>query len=83
MYGWYGSGTDERDGPVAYESLTDAEVLKRAARALKKVTTYPIGSLQRAVQWGIYESCSAELDRRAIAHVLARIQQHQGDEPRA
>jgi hypothetical protein len=64
---------------VAYEDLTDEQVLKRAAVALKKVTGYPVGSLQRAVQWGIYESCAAELDRRALSHALARIRQQRED----
>lgn len=65
---------------MAYEDLTDDQVLKRAAAALRKVQLYPIGSVQRAVQWGIYEGCAAELDRRAVAHALARLAElHEGD----
>lgn len=58
---------------MAYEGMTDAQVLQRAATALRKVTGYPIGSVERSVQWGIYESCAGELDRRAVAHALARM----------
>lgn len=69
---------------MAYEGLTDAEVLERAARALRKVQEHPVGSAARAIQWGIYESCAAELDRRAVAHALARLaalrQAERGDE---
>ena len=66
-----------------YQCMSDNEVLKRAAAALRNVQRYPVGSLQRAVQWGIYESCAAELDRRAIAHVRAAIRQRESGEAEA
>jgi hypothetical protein len=56
-----------------YEELADTEVLARAAAALRKVTAHPVGSVQRAVQWGAYESYKAELDRRMLAHIIAEI----------
>ena len=65
---------------MAYDDMTDAEVLKRAADALAKVTRHPMGSVQRAIQWGVYNSCAAELERRAYVHALARIRQRRDEE---
>jgi hypothetical protein len=56
-----------------YLGLTDDEVLKRAAKALRKWSTLPIGTIERSIQRAVFDSAMAELDRRAIAHVVASI----------
>jgi hypothetical protein len=58
---------------MSYDELSDHEVLTRAAGALKKVTSLPVGSVARAIQWGVYEGYQAELTRRAVAFGLARL----------
>lgn len=68
-----GSGPAPQPANDPYEGMTDEQVLARAARALRKVPEYPVGSIERAVQWSCYESAKAELDRRMVAHVVAAI----------
>lgn len=62
-----------------YEDMTDEQVLAGAAGALRKVTTFPVGSLQRAIQWGVYESAKSELDRRMFIMVVAQIREMNGE----
>lgn len=57
-----------------YADLTDAEVLARAAKALRKVHAAPVGSTVRALQWGVFESAKAELDLRMARHILAGLE---------
>lgn len=56
-----------------YEGMTDEQVLARAAGALRKVNALPLGSVQRSIQWAVYDSAKAELDRRMFNMVLAQI----------
>jgi len=56
-----------------YAAMTDIQVLARAAAALRKVPELPVGSIQRGLQWALYESARAELDRRLFLHVAARL----------
>ena len=65
--------------PGPYAGLTEEELLDRATAALEKVTRLPIGSMQRAIQWGVHESAMAELDRRLTAIVRAKLSE-EGDE---
>lgn len=58
-------------GTDPYANLTDAEVLARAAKALRKVHAAPLNSTERALQWGVFESAKAELDLRMAQHILA------------
>jgi hypothetical protein len=46
--------------------------LDRARAAFKKATALPVGSVARAVQWGVFDSAMAELDRRLIRIVLGK-----------
>lgn len=61
-----------------FANLTDAEVLDRACDALQKVNAYPVGSVERAVRWMVYESAKAELDMRLARHVLAKLMERDG-----
>jgi hypothetical protein len=65
-----------------FDRLTDDQVLARAAQALKKVNAYPPGSVQRSVQWAVYEQAKAELDRRLYSHVLRKLRERDGGRPR-
>ena len=56
---------------VPPEQMTEAELLERAQRAMLRAAALPPGSLQRSVQWGIYDTYADELRRRAIAVVSA------------
>lgn len=60
-----------------YEDMTDEQVLARAARYLRKVNALPIGSTARSIQWAAYEAAKAELDRRVMRHVRAKIRSHE------
>jgi len=62
-------------GTDPYQNLTDEQVLARAAQALRKVNALPIGSTERALQWGVFESAKAELDLRMARHILAALEQ--------
>lgn len=57
-----------------YQNLTDTEVLARAAKALRKVHAAPLGSTERALQWGVFESAKMELDLRVARHILAALE---------
>jgi hypothetical protein len=53
-----------------YASLTDAEVLDRARRALLKAAELAPGSVERELQWACWESAKAELDLRVARSIL-------------
>jgi len=57
------------------EDMTDDQLLQRAAHALRLVETYPIGSIQRSIQWAVYEDAKAELDNRLLRHVIRRLRE--------
>lgn len=59
-------------GSDPFEDMTDEQVLERAAAALEKVNRSPLPSIQRSVQWAVYEQAKAELDVRLLRHVLRR-----------
>lgn len=54
---------------MAHENLSEWELLGKAAAALKRVESLPVGSTMRAIQWAVYESYKAELDQRAAAEL--------------
>lgn len=62
-----------------FDGLADEQVLARAAEALKKVNAYVPGSVQRSVQWAVYEQAKAELDLRMLRHVLRRIRERDSE----
>ena len=60
-------------GTDPYEGLADDQVLAQASHALRLWGSLPVGSVQRAIQRGLFDSAMAELDRRLIRHVRARL----------
>jgi hypothetical protein len=56
-----------------FDGLTDEQVLARCVQALKKVEDYPVGSIQRSIQWAAYDQAKAELDLRFYAHVIRKL----------
>src|SRR5262245_40411802 len=52
--------------PGPLDSLSEEELLTRARKAMSRAISLPFGSLGRAVQWGVYDTLSEELERRAI-----------------
>ena len=61
----------EAAGP--YYGMEDEQVLARAAGALERAKALPVGSVQRAIQWAVFDSAMMELDRRAMRHILAAL----------
>jgi hypothetical protein len=53
------------------EQMTEDELLERARKALVRAAQLPRGSLERSVQWGVYDTYADELRRRAV-RFLAR-----------
>lgn len=64
---------DETPGP--FDGLDDVQVLERAKAALRRVHAAPLLSLERSVQWAVYEQAKAELDMRLYHFTLAKIQE--------
>jgi hypothetical protein len=63
-----------------YAGRRDGEVLELAKAALKKAATLPPGSIERAIQWSVFDAHMGELRRRAMAAVLAAIEAERRDE---
>lgn len=60
-------------GDDPYSGLTDDQVLARAVTALRIVKSSPITSIQHGIQWAVYDACTAELNRRLIAHITEKL----------
>lgn len=60
-------------GADPYVGMTDTQVLARAREACKKASELPPGSIQRSIQWAVFDGAMAELDRRLVRHVLAKL----------
>ena len=56
---------------VPPEQMTEGELLAAARRAMLRAAALPPGSLERSVQWAVYDTYAGELRRRAIAVVAA------------
>jgi hypothetical protein len=56
---------------TALKQMTEDELLERARKALLRAVQLPRGSLERSVQWGVYDMYADELRRRAV-RFLAR-----------
>lgn len=68
----YHSQTVQADrGP--YAQMSDEDVLARARKACKKASTLPPGSIERAIQWAVFDGAMAELDQRAFRHILGKL----------
>ena len=63
------------DTPGPFDGLDDVQVLERAKAALRRVHAAPLPSLERSVQWAVYEQAKAELDMRLCRHVLQKIEE--------
>ena len=61
-----------------FDGLDDSRVLERAIEALRRVHAAPLPSLERSVQWAVYEQAKAELDVRMYRHTLAKIREARG-----
>jgi hypothetical protein len=64
---------DGYTGP--FKGLTDEQVLARAQQALGKVNSYPLGSVQRAMQWAVYTEAKTELDLRLWGFMTRRLRE--------
>lgn len=62
-------------GADPYEGLTDVQVLDRAKAALRRVHAASLPSLERTMQWALYEQAKAELDLRMYRHTLRKIEE--------
>jgi hypothetical protein len=58
---------------VAYEDKNEDELLRSAAVALKTAACLPPRSPERELWFGVHEGYMAELERRAIRHVLQKL----------
>lgn len=58
-----------------FEGLDDVQVLERAKAALRRVHASSFGTIERSVQWALYEQAEAELDMRLYKFALAKIQE--------
>ena len=61
------------DTPSPFDGLDDVQVLDRAKAALRRVHVAPLVSLERSVQWALYEQAKAELDMRLYRHIVQKI----------
>jgi hypothetical protein len=46
------------------EEADEDELLKRARAAMRRAASLPVGSVGRSVQWSVFDTVMAELDRR-------------------
>lgn len=60
------------NGP-SFIGMTDEQVLRIAANALRKVQLLPFGSETRDGQWHDFNHAMGELTRRAVNHTLGKI----------
>ena len=60
-------------GGTPLSGVSEDELLKRARRAMMRAAALPPGSLGRSVQWGVYDTMMAELNRRAVRWMLSRL----------
>lgn len=66
---------DEAPGP--FDGLDDRQVLARAEAALRAVHAAPLVSIERSIQWAVYEQCAAELNVRAWRFALWKIHERE------
>lgn len=56
-----------------YAELTDDEVFQRCIKSLGEMAQYPPGDVRHELQWDLYQSAKAELDRRLYVHARLEI----------
>ena len=52
-----------------FEGMTDEQVFAKALKAFNKASQLTPGSLQRSIQWGLFDSAMAELQRRLNVYI--------------
>lgn len=58
-----------------YAGMTDEQVLARAREACKKASALPPGGIERPIQWAVFDGAMAELNRRAVSQIQAKLRQ--------
>ena len=56
------------------DKMSEDELLESARQAMGRAASLPVGSLGRSIQWGVFDTLMAELDRRAIRYRLSRLE---------
>ena len=56
-----------------FDGMTDDDVLARARKALIRASEMTPGSIERTIQWAVFDSAMMELDRRAVRYVLMKL----------
>ncbi len=51
---------------VPPESMSEDVLIERARNAMNRAVVLPVGSLGRSIQWAVFDTYMAELDRRAV-----------------
>lgn len=59
---------------VPPESMSEDDLIERARSAMNRAAALPVGSLGRSIQWAVFDTYMAELDRRAVRFVLSKMQ---------
>ena len=60
---------------ISPERMSEDELIERARNAMNRASALPVGSLGRSIQWAVFDTLMAELDRRAVRFVLSKLQQ--------
>lgn len=53
---------------------SEDELIERARNAMIRAAALPVGSLGRSIQWAVFDSYMAELDRRTVRFVLSKME---------
>lgn len=72
--GMVASHPPQDDARSPFDGLDDVQVLERAKAALRRANAAPLPSVERLVQWAVYEQVKAELDMRMYEFTLRKIQ---------
>jgi len=59
---------------VPPESMSEDVLIERARNAMNRAVVLPVGSLGRSIQWAVFDTYMAELDRRAVRFVRRKTQ---------
>jgi L-ribulose-5-phosphate 3-epimerase UlaE len=59
---------------VPPESMSEDVLIERARNAMNRAVVLPVGSLGRSIQWAVFDTYMAELDRRAVRFVRSKMQ---------
>ena len=59
---------------VPPENMSEDELIVHARKAMNRAASLPVGSLGRSIQWAVFDTYMAELDRRAVRFVLSKME---------